>query len=154
MSRSEIEDAIRLLPGRAKTLDSLILEGWDLGGQRVFFTLHHLYMTRYSIYCVLFDMRQLLPGEPERKHALAVLRFWLNSITVHTVNEVDTSCAPFVLIGTHKDLVPSPHDHAQVSKILHETFGSHPAWPQLLRNRGLDLSSNASGQKTLLWFFP
>ena len=102
--------------------------------------LHHLYLTRYCLYCVLFDMRQLLrtAATKARKRALGILRFWLNSIMVHTVGteEDDDCCAPFVLVGTHKDLVPSAQDHAAISKVLHQHFGSHPAWPSLQRNRG------------------
>eukprot|EP01047_Picozoa_sp_COSAG01_P002145 COSAG01_NODE_55_length_31115_cov_105.202533_2_plen_1797_part_00 len=167
--QEEMEAAIRMIPGCAKALDSLILEGWDLGGQRIFFTLHHLYMTRFSVFCVLFDMRQLChdavsrfpdafqgvpPGVEVRQYALGVLRFWLNSIVVHTVGADDDSCAPFVLVGTHKDIVHSAQDHAQISAQLQDTFSTHPAWPQLQYNDGLNASALGSGQKTLLWFFP
>ena len=83
---------IKRLPGSAKMLNSLILEGWDLGGQPIFAVLHHLYMTRYSFFCLLFDMRQLVanaeqrfpdafPGVPAGvsalNHCMGVLRFWL-----------------------------------------------------------------------------
>eukprot|EP01048_Picozoa_sp_COSAG05_P000363 COSAG05_NODE_9_length_39734_cov_180.598067_27_plen_1828_part_00 len=154
---SEMEDVIKMIPGCKKAWDSLILEGWDLGGQRIFYTLHHLYMTRYSIYCVLFDMRQLLPTAAKnvRTNALTVLRFWLNSIVVHTAsNTEDDSCAPLVIVGTHKDLVPSPQDHMAISKVLYETFGTHPAWPSLKQNRTDTANPQDGGQKTLLWFFP
>jgi hypothetical protein len=167
--QDEMEAAIRMIPGCAKALDSLILEGWDLGGQRIFFTLHHLYMTRFSVFCVLFDMRQLChdaarrfpdafqgvpPGVEVRQYALGVLRFWLNSIVVHTVGADDDSCAPFVLVGTHKDIVHSAQDHAQISALLQDTFSTHPAWPHLQCNDGLNASALGGGQKTLLWFFP
>ena len=159
-------EAIRRLAGNLKTRDSLIIEGWDVGGQPIFAVLHHLYMTRYSFFCELFDMRQLVPdaeqrfpdafpdvphGVSPRKHALAALRFWLNSIVVHTAGaeQEDDLCAPFVLVGTHKDIVQSAQDHMQISKLLHDTFGSHPAWPKLQRNR-----TQTGGQKNMLWFFP
>eukprot|EP01047_Picozoa_sp_COSAG01_P047861 COSAG01_NODE_4611_length_4879_cov_9.632845_3_plen_851_part_01 len=134
----------------------------------MFMTLHHLYMTRYSVYCVLFDMRQLVPdvdtrfpgafpavpvGVSPTKHALSVLRFWLNSIVVHTRDE-SGSCSPLVIVGTHKDLVPSAQDHRAISDLLDETFGTHPAWQSLQCNRETTADPSAGGQKTLLWFFP
>jgi len=70
---------------------------------------------------------------------------------VHTAGaeQEDDLCAPFVLVGTHKDMVQSAQDHMQISKLLHDTFGSHPAWPKLQRNR-----TQTGGQKNMLWFFP
>ena len=116
VQREELAEVKRLIDDIKFTdaLDetALILEGWDLGGQRIFMVLHHLYLTRFCLYCVLFDMRQLLrTAEAKvRKKALGILRFWLNSICVHTVSghSEAQSCAPFVLVGTHKDLGQSP----------------------------------------------
>ena len=117
VQREELAEVKRLIDDIKFTdaLDetALILEGWDLGGQRIFMVLHHLYLTRFCLYCVLFDMRQLLrTAEAKvRKKALGILRFWLNSICVHTVSghsEAAQGCAPFVLVGTHKDLGQSP----------------------------------------------
>ena len=165
ITAAQVED-IRRLAGTLKTRDSLIIEGWDLGGQPIFAILHHLYMTRFSLFCELFDMRHLVPdaeqrfpdafpdvphGVSPREHALGAMRFWLNSIVVHTAgaDPEDDFCAPFVLVGTHKDIVQSTQDHMQISKLLHDTFGSHPAWPKLQRNR-----TQTGGTKNLLWFFP
>ena len=165
ITAAQVED-IRRLAGTLKTRDSLIIEGWDLGGQPIFAILHHLYMTRFSLFCELFDMRHLVPdaeqrfpdafpdvphGVSPREHALGAMRFWLNSIVVHTAgaDPEDDFCAPFVLVGTHKDIVQSTQDHMQISKLLHYTFGSHPAWPKLQRNR-----TQTGGTKNLLWFFP
>ena len=166
LNAQQLEDVIKRMPGGAKRLNSLFLEGWDYGGQPIFMTLHHLYMTRYSIFCLLFDMRQLVPNAEERfpgafpgvapgvspqQHALKVLRFWLNSIVVHTAGteQDDELCAPFVLVGSHKDIVTSAQDHMAISKLLHETFGSHPAWPNLQRNQ-----TQIGQQKNLMFFFP
>ena len=30
---------------------------WDFAGQEVFYVLHHLYLTRFAAYAVLFDMQ-------------------------------------------------------------------------------------------------
>ena len=30
---------------------------WDFGGQEEFYVLHHLYLTRFAAYAVVFDMR-------------------------------------------------------------------------------------------------
>jgi hypothetical protein len=39
----------------------------------------------------------------EREDCLRYIRFWLNSIAVHT-RRADGSVAPIVLVGTHKDV--------------------------------------------------
>ena len=167
LQREELAEVKRLVDD-IKFTDSLdenalVLEGWDLGGQRIFMVLHHLYLTRYCLYCVLFDMRQLLrtAATKARKRALGILRFWLNSIMVHTVSgdsEAAQGCAPFVLVGTHKDLVPTAQEHAEISELLYETFGTHPAWPYMIDNSGTGLTGvdvhDANMQKTLLNFFP
>ena len=36
---------------------------YDLGGQRVFYTLHHLFLTRNAIYFVVFNMERLVDTE-------------------------------------------------------------------------------------------
>ena len=53
--------------------------------------------------------------------------------------------------------VASAQDHAQISELLYETFGTHPAWPWMIDNSGTGLTvwtCDANMQKTLLNFFP
>ena len=60
----------------------------DLGGQKAFYSLHSLYLTRYSVYIVVFNMQWLIgqtadevaDGISKRASCISYLSFWLNSI--------------------------------------------------------------------------
>ena len=54
--------------------------------------MHHCFITSRAIYVVAFDARQLLFGDDAV--AIQELKFWINSIHVHTNAKV-------VLVGTH-----------------------------------------------------
>ena len=60
----------------------------DHAGQDIFYTLHHLFISRFGVYVVVFNMTWLWddPSNKQQKKAdesLSFLRFWLNSIFVH-----------------------------------------------------------------------
>mmetsp|Transcript_17500 Transcript_17500/g.22287 ORF Transcript_17500/g.22287 Transcript_17500/m.22287 type:complete len:825 (-) Transcript_17500:108-2582(-) len=69
---------------------------WDYGGQKVFYALHHLFLTEYGVYLLAFDMREILV---DQKNSLEYLRFWLNSVRLHA------PLAPVLLVGTFGDQV-------------------------------------------------
>ena len=64
----------------------------------MFYSLHHIFLTRYGIYLVVFDMRKILSKE-ESRNAKEYLEFWLKSIKAHAPN------AKFILVGTHHDII-------------------------------------------------
>jgi len=103
---------------------------WDYAGQEVFYNLHHLYLTRYSVYMVVFNMEWLTSSAPlkAQEECLDYLRFWLNSISIHAVDRTDQSISPIFLIGTHKDVVSDGEKHDLISKLLREKFSGNPAW--------------------------
>ena len=37
----------------------LVITAWDYGGQSVFYALHHLFLTRYGVYLVVFNLEHL-----------------------------------------------------------------------------------------------
>ena len=69
---------------------------WDFGGQSVFHNLHHLFLSRYSVYLVVFKMPAILK---DPNSAVEMIRYWLNSLQLHAKG------APILLVGTHKDQV-------------------------------------------------
>ena len=97
--------AIRSQPWAAQ-----VLSVWDFGGQRLFSSLHHIFLTPEGIYLVVFDMRLLLPGgDPvRRRECLATLVLWCNSIFVFAGPKGDQQGAPVLLVGTCLDEVSSP----------------------------------------------
>eukprot|EP01040_Poterioochromonas_malhamensis_P027192 gene27192-biopygen3839 len=57
----------------------------DFGGQSIFNVLHGFFMSRYGVYVVVFDMELFLSGDAAcRESCRKELKFWLNSITMHT----------------------------------------------------------------------
>ncbi|GBG35241.1 Leucine-rich repeat serine/threonine-protein kinase 1, partial [Hondaea fermentalgiana] len=70
---------------------------WDYGGQEVFYALHHLFLTQYGVYVLVFDMREVLGKDSfaevleaekfenlaSQEDALNTLRFWIDSIRLH-----------------------------------------------------------------------
>ena len=69
---------------------------WDFGGQRVFYSLHHLFLTRYGVYLVVFDLKK---HKKKPAESFDFLQFWLQSIRLHAKK------APVILVGTHVDLL-------------------------------------------------
>ena len=86
---------------------------WDFGGQEVFYTLHHLFLTEYSVYLVMFDMRKILTqNERVRANALKYISFWVNSVFLHAPN------APVLLAGTYADVITTKEEHERVHSTL------------------------------------
>lgn len=106
--------------------DGVALTIWDYGGQDVFHALHHLFLTQYGIYMLVFDMRKLLDDSKETR---ASIRFWLNSVKMHADQ------ATVVAVGTFvNELNPE-----QVN-VVQEQFGSMvKASRQVCRNEAADL---------------
>jgi len=83
-----------------------VISLFDYGGQTVFNVIHHLFLTRYGVYTLVFNMEQLVSEDPAvREHCLSTISFWLNSIVVHTWDTNTETMAPMVIVGTHKDIV-------------------------------------------------
>ena len=71
--------------------NSIRMSIWDFGGQTVFYTLHHLFLTRYGIYLLVFDIRKMMDQVNE---TLEFMRFWINSVSLHAPD------AKMVVVGT------------------------------------------------------
>ncbi|GBG24034.1 Leucine-rich repeat serine/threonine-protein kinase 2 [Hondaea fermentalgiana] len=125
---------------------------WDYGGQEVFYALHHLFLTQYGIYMLVFDMREVLGKErfreklDEKEYAklalqedsLETLRFWIDSIRLHAPD------ASIILVGTHLDQVAGSEEHEEIEDTL-ET--------KVLDRRGVE-SLEIRNYKAHLCFFP
>ena len=75
-------------------------------------------MTRYGVYILVFDMKDLLkdPNSDQCKESMGTIKFWLDSVAIHTLSELkDTTTggervlryqtAPVAIVGTRKDKV-------------------------------------------------
>lgn len=122
----------------------LVLSIWDYGGQEVFYALHHVFLTRFGVYCVVFDMSRMAgpsADEESKEKCIELVQFWLRSIYMHAKG------APTFLVGTHKDVVSSVEDHRKINKMLSERLGFGSS-AQVVVNE-------VKGSKTeSLWFFP
>ena len=81
---------------------------------------------------------------------ISTLKFWINSIVVHTLNPDTNETAPIALIGTRKDKISKPSDHQKISTILYDKFSSSLAWPNVIEN---DTAVGANGRCSL-FFYP
>eukprot|EP00924_Labyrinthula_sp_SR-Ha-C_P011311 snap_masked-scaffold_36-processed-gene-0.42-mRNA-1 protein AED:0.19 eAED:0.25 QI:0/-1/0/1/-1/1/1/0/961 len=68
---------------------------WDFGGQGVFYSMHHLFMTENGCYVLTFNAQSFLKGGNSELFEAEHLRFWLNSKRLHAPK------APLLLVGTH-----------------------------------------------------
>ena len=137
--------------GKTVTPSNIVVSVSDYGGQDVFYALHHLFMTRNAVYIVVFNMEWLLEAGPVRDKALSYLRFWINSITVHTYDSATGSLAPIAIVGTRKDQVSSPIDHAMIAQLIEDAFCKSRAWPSVVKDdNGVGLNNSC----TTLCFFP
>ena len=105
---------------------------WDCGGQKVFYPLHHLFMTRYGIYLIVFDMCLIL-DEKRSQTCLQFIRFWLNSVWAHGrhIENGATKLCKVVLLGTHKDIISTWDEHRSINEKLTAAFCKHPIWKYL-----------------------
>ena len=192
--------------GAAK--EPLKLSIWDFGGQSLFYSLHLIFLTRFGVYSITFNMCDLvLPnlalstflepnlsgrltegstsnpgvdsGEGDSPHCDQIhqvlpqpdprafgsshqtqsqgsnvnitrwTRFWLQSVWAYT-SGATTHAAPIFLVGTHKDMLPSPAHHEEISKLLFKEFSDSPAWATVVE------CAEGKGPKGdgVLWFFP
>lgn len=120
------------------TKRKLTLSIWDYGGQEVFYALHHIFLTQFGVYVVVFDMCRLLKEETQ-EYTLTLLRFWIRSIHLHASN------APIFLAGTRKDVVRTYEDHVKVEKLL-------VAKLNVSSNR--QIIRNELNPTKKLWFYP
>lgn len=135
--------------GRLQVEEYISFTVWDYGGQEVFYALHHLFLTKYGVYVIVFDMRELIGKHQfqdspdyesmgDTNEALNTIQFWLESVRLHAKEKVDV-----VLVGTYLDALRDPKEDLKlVDNELREHM-SHQKDLNLLRN---------SEEK--LWFFP
>ena len=95
---------------------------WDFAGQKQFYGLFHVFLTRYCIYLVVFNMSDMV-DETKREAALDFLQFWLEMVHLYA-RDGDNSRAPTVIVGTHKDKVPDRADHLKISNYILNRFES------------------------------
>ncbi|GBG25054.1 Leucine-rich repeat serine/threonine-protein kinase 2 [Hondaea fermentalgiana] len=118
MEQEEVARAINLDWARKLTNSEdtpLRFAIWDYGGQDVFYALHHVFLTKYGVYVLVFDMRQILA---DQESVIEYLRFWLNSVKLHAPN------APIVMVGTYADEVTTDDEYQRIEGILRRDVGT------------------------------
>jgi len=132
----EFNDKLFLEAKRNK--DTLTLSVWDFGGQDVFFSMHHIFLTKTGIYLLVFDIREVLQTDT-REEALDNMSFWLRSINLHAPS------APVMLVGTFSDTVQKREQMLFVDKAVEEAV---LPFSQLARNETENLSFLPIDNKT------
>lgn len=106
------ELVMRCVKDGVKSVKSnLTLSIFDYGGQSVFNVIHHLFLTRYGVYVLVFNMEWLVStNSADHKRCLSYLRFWMNSVLMHTV-DVTNRTAPIVFAGTFAFMTIHPYSN-------------------------------------------
>ena len=105
----------------------------DFGGQPVFYSLHHLFINKSSFYTIVFNMGDLLVTDPVKlKESKQFLKFWIESITIHTLHANQTAQVAFV--GTHKDKYNNAADHDKIHTILFQLVKDTPIANSMKKN--------------------
>ena len=127
---------VKCLADKVLTESKLRLSIFDFGGQDVFNVIHHLFLTKYGVYTLVFRMTELasFATAQVRDDALAYLAFWVNSILVHTYSEDTGRAAHIFLIGTRKDEVADYSEHKYISDLLEGMFSGGKAGPSIVEN--------------------
>jgi len=95
-----------------KERDFLSFTIWDYGGQTVFYTLHHLFLTPHGVYVLVFDLRHFLSEEGyDESDAAEYLAFWLHSVSLHAPD------APIFMVGTFLDHLNKGQDEDKFKKL-------------------------------------
>jgi len=116
--------------------DELKIALFDFGGQWVFSVILHLFIRRNGCYVLCFNMEWLQENHPDYDQCLNNLRYWLNSISIHTWSERQRDTAKIVLCGTHKDTISDPASHDRISQLLYDTFHKdNTIWPNVVKNK-------------------
>mmetsp|Transcript_3144 Transcript_3144/g.4237 ORF Transcript_3144/g.4237 Transcript_3144/m.4237 type:complete len:948 (+) Transcript_3144:202-3045(+) len=115
---------------------------WDYGGQTVFYSLHHLFLTKFGVYLLVFSSKELLQFihlSPKERAFIEktqwndtpeeYIKFWLNSCDMHAPG------APIVIVGTFSDEVDSQTDLEKLNKTIEKLVEGR--FSQIVSNRDL-----------------
>ena len=128
-------EAVMQCLGSVAVKSDLILAMYDFGGQSVFSVIHHLFFTESGFYLIVFNMVELLSADQSIvQSCLSEIKFWFNSIIVHTVSSETKQVAPYAFVGTHKDMLSSQDEVEQISLMLEEIFSDSFAWLSIVKN--------------------
>lgn len=90
---------------------------WDYGGQRVFYSLHHLFMSKLGVYLLVFSMKELQDSVERGK---AYLEFWLNTLSLHAPD------TPLILVGTFWDELEGKNALTDINNAVNEVLERFP----------------------------
>ncbi|CAE8652987.1 unnamed protein product, partial [Polarella glacialis] len=135
---------------------SVVLEAYDFGGQEVYYSMHHLFLTDYGMYLACLDLSKAaafsdvepttggdsLAGEcAMAAETWEALEWWLASLAVHAPN------SPVAIVGTHDDCLTASQ-RPLVYRRVHERIA---AFCSQLPELNEQLQVNEAAQ---LCFFP
>jgi GTPase SAR1 family protein len=99
----------------------------DFGGQDVFNVIHQFFIFKHAIYLVVFDQQLFLT---DQESCLKGLKFWVNSVIMHTGFKGST--APAAVVGTRADLVK---DRGNISGEISSMFSNKFTGLSLITNK-------------------
>jgi len=105
--------------------NDLTLSLWDFGGQNVFYTMHHIFLSAQGVYVIAFDMKELAE-ETTSGAALEYVGFWLKSIRLHAPD------SPICIVGTFAHEAAGNGIFRSINRRLLAYVGDE--FPQIVKN--------------------
>ena len=136
----------RYLSGNIRIANDLVVSMIDLGGQSKFDSFRYMLMTNCAVYFLVFSMEKMIG---EESACLEELKYWFNSIVVHTYNNESKKMPRVFFIGTFKDRIDYHNVHSSISLTLEREFRSHVGWPFRVPNEDMHffpVDNTRSGQ--------
>ena len=124
------------VPGNNASGSNLNLSIFEIGGEYAFNIIHHLFLTSYRVYVVVFNMVDVLDVNKKDK-CLIEMSFWINSIVMHTRGSEFRETFHVFLAGTHKDIVSDIAEHEYISNEIKERFRQNFVWSSVEPNSNL-----------------
>ncbi|KAJ3343565.1 hypothetical protein HDU83_005582, partial [Entophlyctis luteolus] len=126
----------------ATSEEKITLSLWDFGGQEVFYSMHHAFLTAKGVYCLCFKLTDLCgpyATVDTVERCLKYLKFWLISVRMHAES------APIFLVGTHKDKLPPNYELKTINALLLDRL------EDMLFSRDVKRKEEESGRWTVFW---
>lgn len=97
--------------GDVLDVDSLRMSIWDYGGQRVFYGIHHLFLSPFGLYLIVFDIHVMAQEKEDAEMGDQVI-YWLKCIHMYA------KTASAMLVGTCLDRLPQDNA-ASIARVNH-----------------------------------
>jgi len=93
LTDEQIEANFSLIARARRERDNISFNLYEFCGHRIFYTMHHSFLTKTGIYVLTFSLENmLLKGEFGEHNTIRYLNYWLKSIKYHSPGFCQREC--------------------------------------------------------------